>query len=1323
MKKFILFTFSILFSFTLFSQEICNNGIDDDGDGLIDLNDPDCTCTSSSTTPTSLIPNASFEDHSCCPSSWSQLNCADTWIQASSATSDYFNTCGWVPTIVPTPLPDGNGFCGAIFQDSWTEYVGACLTSPMIAGTQYQLTFYLGFVFATGTLTPCTSTNTLPPINLTLFGAQDCNNLPFATQSACPVGFGTWQELGYVTVDPYTYNNTWGQVTITFTPTVDIYAVVLGAPCTFPAGGNYDSNSCLPYFLYDDLVLNTSASFNPVSVTQAGNLCSNDLLLTASSAGAGTYQWYFGGEAIVGQTGTTLDVSALGYGAGEYQVVFTDVNGCSVASSIVDQQAVTITIDNTQNVSCNGLSDGAISISVSGGTSPYTYSWTGPGGYTSSSEDISSLAAGTYNLTVNDANSCSQTITPITITEPTSVSVTYTSQDETCVGYADGSIDLTVSGGTGPYTFSWTGPGGFTSANEDISGLSTGTYNVTVSDANNCQQTQSVTLSTSNIYSADFTVVTPICETGQTNISYTGNAPGGSTFTWDFGGLNIVSGTGSGPYVLNGTGGSTYTVSLVVDNSGCSSAPYTQDIQIDAQPTANAGPDDEVCGTAYTLAGSSPSAGSGLWTVSPSLTINNSSSAISTVTASSYGTYNFTWTITNGTCSDQDNVSITFDEQPVANAGSDDHICGNNYTLGATPSVGMGMWTVTPAGLSIIPPSNPTANAIANTYGSYTLTWTETNSICSDNASIVLTFDPVPTATFSATDIDCYGDLSTVSYTGNMTSSANYTWDFSGGNASPGTGQGPHTVSWTTANTYTISLTVDENGCTSNPYSVQVVQPAELVGTISSTDILCHGDNNGTVNINVSGGTPQLTFNWSNGSHNEDLVGLAGGNYVVTVVDANQCSISLAASVDEPEVLIGSIPSSLALCNGESHVIVPSVTGGTPPYTYTWDGVPYSNPTITVSPTTNTTMTFQVIDANNCTNSQQVSISVSPPLELNLFANRDSVCPGDPVIITGSLSGGAGGPYYSFVEGGQVVTLPFTYYPVNNGDIIVHVLDRCQSEAIDTVHVGLYPLPPLSFFSDITEGCQPLTVQFNEQSPNQGQTYLWDFGDNNNLSFAKNPIHVFEDAGTFDVTLTVTSSQGCTNTFTFEDMITVYPKPHAMFTTVPEVVTVLNTQVQFNNISTLNILNYWYFGDNDSSLVKSPVHTYPTYPGNYNVSLVAESQDGCLDTAFENIVVNDVITFWAPTAFSPDNDFSNDLFFVSGSGIDTLNFHLYVYDRWGEVVFETDKFNPYSHQSESWNGICKNHKVGENGVYTWLCTFNDIFGKAHEETGKINLIK
>src|SRR5690554_6551694 len=149
MNKLILLLFFISISVFSFGQEICDNGIDDDGNGLIDLNDHTCECTGFNTTQNvpSLIPNSSFEDHSCCPTGYSQLNCADGWIQASTPTSDFWHECGTGSSTYgdPGPKPDGQGMAGFIDMGAYKEYIGACLLSPMLAGTTYILDFYLGF--------------------------------------------------------------------------------------------------------------------------------------------------------------------------------------------------------------------------------------------------------------------------------------------------------------------------------------------------------------------------------------------------------------------------------------------------------------------------------------------------------------------------------------------------------------------------------------------------------------------------------------------------------------------------------------------------------------------------------------------------------------------------------------------------------------------------------------------------------------------------------------------------------------------------------------------------------------------------------------------------------------------------------------------------------------------------------------------------------------------------------------------------------------------------------------------------------------------------
>jgi len=228
-----------------FGPEICNDGIDNDGDGLIDMQDTvDCECNDTLTTLISLIPNPSFEQMDCCPNDFSQMTCATTWIQASDATSDYFNTCGYMGGLpnpqanALQPFPDGNGCVGFIAgDDNYVEYVGACLLSPMTAGNTYSIDFNLAFNItdhSTGSELTSIPPSQYPPIDITLYGTTDCNDLPFSGQS-CPLGQGNWQVLGTVNADPVVLHDNWVQENITFTPAQDIYAVVIGPPCHLPS--------------------------------------------------------------------------------------------------------------------------------------------------------------------------------------------------------------------------------------------------------------------------------------------------------------------------------------------------------------------------------------------------------------------------------------------------------------------------------------------------------------------------------------------------------------------------------------------------------------------------------------------------------------------------------------------------------------------------------------------------------------------------------------------------------------------------------------------------------------------------------------------------------------------------------------------------------------------------------------------------------------------------------------------------------------------------------------------------------------------------------
>jgi hypothetical protein len=305
-QKFIFIIF-LLSYFTSFGIEICDNSIDDDGDGLVDLNDTtDCTCLKIQTIVPSLIPNPSFESRTCCPTSFSQLNCSNNWIQASSATTDYQNTCGFVfPAAISTgllPFPDGEGIVGGYILQDYKEYLGACLLSPMQKDTSYTIRMSVASSTNKRNDTECgTGFTNFGDFFMTLYGSNNCSDLPFSGQTCVP---SNWMVLGKT---KYTPINRWGTIEINFTPTVNINTVIIGSSCELPASYPSLGATCLPYFYYDNLLLNQSSLFS--DITKEGRFCDNNLVLKGTSALNSTYQWYLDGKALIGQKNTSLNVS------------------------------------------------------------------------------------------------------------------------------------------------------------------------------------------------------------------------------------------------------------------------------------------------------------------------------------------------------------------------------------------------------------------------------------------------------------------------------------------------------------------------------------------------------------------------------------------------------------------------------------------------------------------------------------------------------------------------------------------------------------------------------------------------------------------------------------------------------------------------------------------------------------------------------------------------------------------------------------------------------------------------------------------------------
>ncbi len=280
--------------------------------------------------------------------------------------------------------------------------------------------------------------------------------------------------------------------------------------------------------------------------------------------------------------------------------------------------------------------------------------------------------------------------------------------------------------------------------------------------------------------------------------------------------------------------------------------------------------------------------------------------------------------------------------------------------------------------------------------------------------------------------------------------------------------------------------------------------------------------------------------------------------------------------------------------------------------------------------------------------------------------------------------------------------------------------NNCTKTYIDTVLV--LPMPVVNFNALPQDGCVPFTVQFTDSSVTGAAvvTYTWDFGDGSPVSNAQNPVHTYTQPGTYNVTLTLVVSNGCTGTYsiTIPNMITVHPKPTAFFTANPTETTIFNPDITFTDGSSGGVSCILYFGDGGFSNNCSTVHTYTNW-GTFDPYQVVTNQWGCKDTFRLSIIIHPEFRFWIPNAFTVNGDGLNDVFKPVVIGVQ--DYHFYIFDRWGNQIFHTDDTNA------GWDGRVQGGKSGEvaqEDVYVWLAEFVDLEQfRQHKITGHVSLIK
>jgi hypothetical protein len=698
--------------------------------------------------------------------------------------------------------------------------------------------------------------------------------------------------------------------------------------------------------------------------------------VTPANAEGLSYNWAPGDPAGDGTA------TATGLTAGEWTCTITNACGTSTTASFTITQPNALTANTTQsNVLCNGGTGSAI-VTAAGGTGNYSYSWAPSGGNAATANN---LLAGTYTVTVRDANNCSVT-KDVIITQPSAAITSITSQTNVlCFGTATGTATVNATGGTGSYTYQWS-PSGGTAAT--ASNLSAGTYTVVIRDTNNCNISKTVTITQPGTLAANTTQTNVLCfgtATGGASVSVTGGS-GIYSYQW--------SPSGGTAAIANNLSAGTYTVT-VRDANNCS---ITKTVTI-TQPTELAATTSQINAVCFGDTGSASVSVTG-GTGSYSYSWAPSGGTAATANNLSAGTYTVVIRDANN-CSITRNVTIT---QPsaalTANTSQTNILCFGSATGTATVSTtgGTGSYTYQWS------PSGGTAAAASNlSAGTYTVVIRDTNN-CSITKTVTITQPGTLAATTTQTNVLCFGTATggaSVSVTGGS-GSYSYQWSPSGGSAA--------TANNLAAGTYTVTIR-DANNC-SIIKTVTITQPTELAATTSQINAACFG-NTGIASVSVTGGTGSYSYQWSpSGGTGATATGLSAGTYTVVIRDANNCSITRNVTITQPSAALTASTSQIdASCannyNGSATIVA---AGGTGTYTYSWS--PYGGNAATATALYGGDFTVTVTDSNNCSISKNVTIT--EPAFVDVTVQQTAATCTLPGNATVSVEGGSGSYTYSW---------------------------------------------------------------------------------------------------------------------------------------------------------------------------------------------------------------------------------------------------------------------------------------------------------------------
>ncbi|MFT5860449.1 MAG: gliding motility-associated-like protein [Flavobacteriaceae bacterium] len=639
------------------------------------------------------------------------------------------------------------------------------------------------------------------------------------------------------------------------------------------------------------------------------------------------------------------------------------------------------------------------------------------------------------------------------------------------------------------------------------------------------------------------------------------------------------------------------------------------------------------------------------------------------------------------------NATIT----PVAN------VCQTGLAFNMTAVDPGGTWT----GIGITNGVAGTFDPMVSGLGTHTITY-QIGGLCGDLQTTTVTVEPIVDATITPVGPFCFIDptILLVGVTpGGTWTGMGITNAVTGAFDPVTAGVGTHTI------TYTI------NGACSDVQTADIIIAPSFSALITPAGPYCLDDPTVTL-AGVSPGGTWTGMGITNAATGDfDPLTAGVGAHLITYSIPGVCGDIQTETITILALDNATITPVGPLCLGTT-LNLSAVTGGG-----VWSGAGITNAALGTFDASIARPGFHTITyttQGQCSDMATIIIEVYEALSLEA-SGTTPVCDGDPVSLTATGSGGDGNLNYVWTDqAGTVVGTgaALTLYPSTTTTYTVTLIDGCTTPSQNSsIIVTVYPIPTVTFVADNNLGCTPFNVVFTNTSSPMGMDCAWNFGNGYTEVGCGSVEAQFLDVGCYDVTLTVTSN-GCSNSATQSDFVCVAEQPEAAFTFAPQEVDILDTEVDFFNQSANAEFFLWDFDDGMSSTVTNPIHTYSETPAGYTVCLEASNTFNCYDTVCHIVTIDDLLLYFVPNSFTPDDDELNQTFRpVFTSGFDPYDFVFRIYNRWGEVIWESQD------ATIGWDGTY-NGKLVETGTYIWNVEFKLSNSDARTTaTGHVNLLR